>query len=631
MSGKKSTELVNELLEIFQVSVNMCIQKTIDKNLYLLVGIENITYFLVLRGNGKRPFKRAARISATNSSYYRYAKFTKNPTGVFLGGNVSKNLGSLTGSNSYGDRVSVLARKFSGEGGQLNRPTEVLVTNIKSGFEFLKDIANGNFDPVYNVYRVVYNIEVLKASYCKLKSNSSFMIHKIDGKYSNGLYLNEQYFEKLSKKIKAESYTPLPTKRISISKVGGKARSSGISAIEDLIVQQSLLYLLEAVFEKMFSDKSHRFRANKSVHTVCKNIRQWKKINWFLKGEIANYFDTIDHQKLMKLINQKIKDPQVLDLLWKYLRAGVFVNGKVEKAKVGLPQGAVINSLLSNIYLHELDMFVNELKTQFDRKIINKKDSKHLEANLLLESKKKVERKKTYREFQTIKPVIRVSLKLHYIRYADSWLVGIRGTKKDVANIREKIEAFLKGKLTLEKTKILDVGKKKIFFLGYDIHLRIPEKSFLAKNDVEKQTLHVTTHIDVPYNKIKDWLIENNLITVIKNKWLINPTTHWVNYSHSEILHRYNWVIRSYLNYYSSVNNLHIFHKLIGYILRHSCALTLCKKFKLRSRKKVFKNFGKNLRDPKTKLTLNIPISFRSNVNNYKTIPVETNSLKIIK
>lgn len=178
-----------------------------------------------------------------------------------------------------------------------------------------------------------------------------------DRKDLNSLQINKEYFNKLSNKLKSEIYQPVPLKEVLIPKPGNsdKKRSLGIPAIEDKIVQQSLLFLLEAIFEKIFSDRSHGFRQKKGAHTACKNIREWKGVSWFVEGDIVNYFPTINHQKLMNLISQKIKDQQVIDLIWKYLRAGVLIDGKLKKTTIGVPQVAVISPILSNIYLHELD------------------------------------------------------------------------------------------------------------------------------------------------------------------------------------------------------------------------------------------------------------------------------------
>jgi len=594
--------------------------------------------FLVLGGTGRRPLKRVTKTTATNSSYCLYAKFTeksRHRTRVFLGGGVSKNLGLPTFSNEYGNRGSVLARNFGSEGSQ-----QLLSLKVNSatecGFELLKELANGSLEPVQNVYRVVYNPKILQASYNKLKSNPASMTPGSDKKDLNSLRINEEYFNNLSNKLKTESYQPVPTREVLIPKSGNgeKKRSLGVPAIEDRIVQQSLLFLLEAVFERTFNDKSHGFRPGKGAHTACKNIRTWKGVSWFIEGDIVNYFPTINHQKLMNLIGQKIEDQQVIDLLWKYLRAGVIVEKTFKKSLIGVPQGSVISPILSNIYLHELDMYVDDLKKDLDTKKTSEPNPEYRRAKSLLRSKKGAEKKQGYKHLRKIKSTIRVGLKLYYIRYADDWLIGIWGSKSDATKIRQKIEIFLKNtldlELSLEKTKITHAGKEKAHFLGYDIYSPTPKESFFEKGSVKKRASHVSIYIDAPYNKIKERLITEKFLEIKKTKWLINPITHWVNYNHAEILYRYNCIIRGYLNYYSHVNNLYIFHKIINLILKHSCALTLGRKLKLRSRKKVFKKFGGLLQDPKSQLTLAIPPNFQSNLKDYR-ITKDRDPLKIVK
>lgn len=531
----------------------------------------------------------------------------------FLGGGVSKNSGLPMSSNGYANRGFMLARNFKSE-----RSQQVLFLKVNSatecGFELLKELANGSLEPVQNVYQVVYDPKILQASYNKLKSNPASMIRGSDKKDLNSLQINKEYFNNLSNKLKREIYQPVPTKEVSIPKPGTskKKRPLGISTIEDRIVQQSLLFLLEAVFEKIFSDRSHGFRPKKGPHTACKNIRTWKGTSWFVEGDIVNYFPTINHQKLMNFVGRKIQDQQVIDLIWKYLRAGVIVDKTLKKTMVGVPQGAVISPILSNIYLHEFDVYIDNLKKELDTKKTSEPNFVYRKVKSLLRSKKEIEKKEGYKQLRKIKSTIRVGLKLYYVRYTDDWLVGIWGSKRDAVKTRQKIEIFLKAvlylELSLEKTKITHAGKEKAHFLSYDIYSLTPKESFFEKGRVKKRDSHVSICIDAPYNKIKERLIKEKFLEIKKNKWLINPITHWINYSHAEILYRYNWVTRGYLNYYSHVNNLYIFHKLINFVLKHSCALTLSRKLKLRSRKKVFKKFGGLLQDPKSKLTLEIPL-----------------------
>lgn len=610
----------------------------IDKKMYRLAGIDNTTCFIALGNNGRRFSKRAAVISSTNSGNYQYTKFTmyaKFSIMRTLDGNILKNSGSPKVSNNYGDRVSVLARNITSKGRQQVQSNKNDLATM-CGFGRLKEIADGSLEPVHNVYRVVYDPEILKASYYKLKSNPASMVAGIDQKDLNSLCINDEYFSILSNKLKTEQYESAPVKRLLIPKQDGRIRRLSLPSIEDRIVQRSLLFLLEAVFEKTFSEKNHGFRPKKGAHTACKSIRQWKGISWFIEGDIINFFDNINHQKLMLLINLRIKDQQVLDLLWKILRAKVFVDGKLHKTYKGVPQGAVISPLLSNIYLHEFDVFVDTLKKELDTKETTKSNPEYTKAKSLLRSKKGVDKKRGYIELRKIKSSIRVGMKLYYIRYADDWLIGIWGSKEDSVKVQKGIETFLKTELFLElsveKTKITHAGKEKAHFLGYDIYSPTPKESFFEKGRVKKRASHVSVYIDAPYTKIKERFIEEKFITVKNDKWLVNAVTHWINYNHSEILYRYNWIIKGYLNYYSHVNNLHIFHKFIGFVLKHSCALTLGRKLKLRSRKKVFKKFGNCLKDPKSGIFLKIPENFRKKISNYKnSANRENDPLKVIK
>lgn len=578
----------------------------------------------VFEKNRRSFSKRAAVAPSTTSRKNHYAKSTRTSE-RFLGGNVVQNLGLPKGSNSYGNRVFVVVRKMSSKGGQPKTVEKEDIAGI-SGLTRLTIIADGKSEAVQNVYQIVYDVEVLKASYNKLKSKSASMRLGTDNKDLNDLSISEKYFKDLSNKLRMERYRPKPGKKT--------LRSLGIPSVEDRIVQQSLLYLLEAVFEKTFSDKSYGLGQKKGVHTACRNIRQWKGVSWFIKGDIVNYFDTINHKKLMDIVKQKIQDQQVIDLLWKYLRAGAIIDGKYKKTTKGVPQGGVISPILSNIYLNELDVYVETLKNRLDTEKTSEPNPEYVKVKSLLRSKKGKEKKEGYKQLREIKSRIRVGLRLYYIRYADDWLIGVLGRHKDAVNIKSKIETFLREKLdlemSLEKTKITHAGQDKAFFLGYNIYSPIPKKSFFEKGKVKKRASHVSIYIDAPYCRIKEQLIKGKILEVKNGKWLIHPVTHWVNYNHAEILYRYNWIIRGYLNYYSHVNNLHIFHKIINMILLHSCALTLGRKLKLRSRRKVFKKFGKNLKDPKSNLALNISSTYQSNTKDYRNV-YKDDPLKILK
>jgi len=148
-------------------------------------------WFTALQDTGRRSCNRVAVMLSTNSGRNQYAKFTKVVSMKLLGGSVSKNLGLPKGSNSYGNGVSIVTRNFSSEGMQLkSSDKEVLAT--KSGFDSLKDIADGKLNPSENVYQIICDPQVLKAGYEKLKSKPASMTPGIDKKDLNDLRISHK-------------------------------------------------------------------------------------------------------------------------------------------------------------------------------------------------------------------------------------------------------------------------------------------------------------------------------------------------------------------------------------------------------------------------------------------------------
>lgn len=192
-------------------------------------------------------------------------------------------------------------------------------------------------------------------------------------------------------------------------------------SLEDRIVQQSLLFLLEAVFLKTFTPKSYGIPSKYNVHMACKNIRKWKGVRWFVVSEMVNYYSTINHKILIHLISKKVYDQQVIDLIWKFLRAGVIINGKrFGKTTIGLCEDSVITPFLSNIYLHEVDVYAEKLKKELDTEKTSERNSEYMRAKSRLRSKVGLAKKKGYKQLRKMKSCIRVGLKLYYLRYKDN-------------------------------------------------------------------------------------------------------------------------------------------------------------------------------------------------------------------
>ena len=196
--------------------------------------------------------------------------------------------------------------------------------------------------------------------------------------------------------------------------------------------------------------------------------------------------------------------------------------------------------------------------------------------------------------------------RVYYNRYADDWVVGACGPIELVNTIKDKIDSFLTGVLELElsqdKTKITNLLRDKAQFLGFDFQIRRPKESTFSVSRVgnhirKRKSPHNRIWLLVPVVKILNKLAsEGFLKNYVPGKPITTSAkTAWIFLSHRDICSRYNMLTRGLLNYYSIATNRYVFNLIVNYILKHSCAKTLARKFNLGSRKKAFAKFGINL------------------------------------
>lgn len=197
------------------------------------------------------------------------------------------------------------------------------------------------------------NEEYLTECFHKLKKRKASGVDKVTLEdYEANLNDN---IASLVKQLKSKLYKPKPVRRTYIPKAGKGRRPLGIPTVEDKMVQMALKGILESIYEQDFKDCSHGFRPDKSCHTAIKQLNtaiMKRATEWVVEVDIKKFFDTVQHEWLMKFLKKRIADPNILWLVSKFLKAGIMEEGQLYKSEVGTPQGGVISPLLANIYLH---------------------------------------------------------------------------------------------------------------------------------------------------------------------------------------------------------------------------------------------------------------------------------------
>lgn len=470
------------------------------------------------------------------------------------------------------------------------------------------------------LYRNLYNPRLYLLAYQNLYANKGSMTAGADGATLSGMSLKR--VEALIQRIRDRSYQPHPARRQYIPKKSGKGlRPLGIPAADDKLVQEAVRMILESIYEPIFQCTSHGFRPGKSCHTALSQIQNtFTGVSWFVEGDIKGCFDNIDHHILVNILKRRIKDEAFIDLIWKLLRAGYLEDWMKHQTYSGTPQGSGVSPLLANIYLNELDLFMERYRTQFNKGDKRRFSNDYVNANHhyartrernakkwnTMSEEERKGAKVMQKKLQAIllstpsrEPMDPNYRRVLYVRYADDFLIGVIGSRADAEQVKTAVSNFLKQELNLtmspEKTLITH-GHDRARFLGYDITISKDQAVKKTKGGV-KRAYNGRVVLLLPKEKWMGKLQEYGALHIQKDGmgkeiWMPVARNGLQNKEPIEILAQFNGEIRGIYNYYRLARNVSVLNK-FRYVMEYSMYKTIARKMRC-SAAKVKKKYTKD-------------------------------------
>lgn len=320
-------------------------------------------------------------------------------------------------------------------------------------------------------------------------------------------------------------------------------------------------------------------------------------MTWFIEGDIKSCFDDIDHEILIGILRKKVKDERFLNLIRKLLKAGYIDLDKIRHDSLaGTPQGGIASPILANIYLHELDEYVEQLQGKLEK---GKARRANRAYRAIADRRQKLAKagKADTEEYRRLGVQMRnlPSLDTHdpdfvrirYVRYADDWIIGVTGSRKMAEDIKNRIAATLRERLNLtlsqEKTKVTNARSEEAEFLGYRIRKGRGEHSQKVKVSTNKSGKHFPRRSTGMEIVLKAPIGE--VLKRLNTKGFCDPQgnpTHkagWIGLDEVQIISLYSSINRGIQAYYRPTNNWPELWR-IQYILTYSLAKTLALKLK---------------------------------------------------
>ncbi|MFJ8724661.1 reverse transcriptase domain-containing protein [Streptomyces sp. NPDC093269] len=432
--------------------------------------------------------------------------------------------------------------------------------------------------PCDELYRQLFNPQLYLLAYGRIYANHGAMTPGVTPETVDGM--SQRKIDRIIEAMRHEHYRFSPVRRVHKN---GKTRPLGLPTWSDKLVGEVVRLLLEAYYEPTFSDRSHGFRPRRGCHTALREVdHTWTGTAWFIEGDIADCFGSLDHQVLLAILGEKIHDQRFLRLVRNMLTAGYLEDWRWGATLSGAPQGGVASPILSNIYLHKLDEFVETvLIPEYTRGDRRARNPAYLELqNLLAKARRRGDRAQARVLRQRM-----VSLpssdpndpgyrRLRYVRYADDHLLGFAGPRAEAEQIKQYLAQFLREELKLElsqdKTLITHARTRAARFLGYEITIQHNDTKKTGRYRRVNGQISLRVPRDVIKAKCAPYLARGK---PAKRKALINSSDH-------AIVATFGAVYRGVVQYYllaGDVFRLHRLHRL-QWVMETSMLKTLAAK-----------------------------------------------------
>jgi group II intron reverse transcriptase/maturase len=413
--------------------------------------------------------------------------------------------------------------------------------------------------PLERLYRQLFNRELFLVAYGRIYSNDGAMTPGVTGETVDGMSLAK--IDAIIDALRSESYRWKPARRVYIEKKGTtKKRPLGMPTWSDKVVAEVVRLLLEAYYDVRFSDRSHGFRPGRGCHTALEEVAHtWTGTHWFVEGDIADCFGSLDHQILVSILAEKIHDGRFLGLIERMLKAGYLEDWRWNATLSGAPQGGIASPILSNIYLDRLDQFVaQQLIPEYTRGELRRRTPAYARLQYRIAVGKRLGDRETVsalrrqlRHLPSGDPNDPDYRRLKYVRYCDDFLLGFAGPKREAEEIKARIQSFLREQLRLElsqsKTLITHAASQAARFLGYEIRVQHADTKITSG----KRSANGRVGLFVPGT-----VIRNRCASYMRKG---KPThrgllTHDQDYT---IVARYGAEYRGFVQYYLLAQNVH--------------------------------------------------------------------------